>query len=104
MPLSPEPCPEHRHALSHGPARSLSLIFHPHAAWQNHQICLLHVALRLAEREQPRKIVTLVSLARAAGVSCSELGQLLLQQMQPADGGDGSDCERAEARGGSRAL
>ena len=103
MPLSPEPAPGQRHAVSHGPVRSLSLIFHPCAVWQWLNICLLHSELRAAEQQQPGRRWTGTSLALAAGVSVSELLEQLLQQMPPVAGGDGSDCERAEARGGSRA-
>ena len=95
VPLSPEPAPGQRHALSDGPARSLSLIFHLRAAWQDLEFCLMHAVLRAAERQQPRNKITLESLARAAGMSCSELLQQLKLQMPPAVFEDGSDCERA---------
>ena len=49
VPLSPEPAPGQRHALSDGPARSLSLIFHLRAAWQDLEFCLMHAVLRAAE-------------------------------------------------------
>ena len=98
--LSPEPSLRQRHGLSYNLVDSLSLTFLPSAAWQELQVCLLHAAWRVEEQRLLGKILSLSSLANAAGVSDSEMHQQLMQQMESAAPLDRSDCERTE--GGER--
>ena len=95
--LSPERCLGQRPALKPAHPRHPPLIFHPCAAWQEFDICRLYVMLQMAERPPLEKNLTLSRLAEAAGESVEWVQRRLEQQMQPAAGGDGSDCERTEA-------
>ena len=61
-------------------------------------------ALRIAAAEQPEKNLELSCRARAAGEPYQQVLGGLEHQMQPAAGGGGSECERAEARRVDRAL
>ena len=96
--LSPEPTCELRPALPHALARKNPQIPHPCAAWQDLRICLPHASMRAAELRWPQKIPGATTLRRAAGEVMEWMEQWLEQQMQQVAGGDGSDCERTEAR------